>query len=363
MAGPLAGLKVVELAGMGPVPHAGMILGDLGADVVRIDRTGPGMGLYDRSSDHLLRNRRTVTADLKDPADLQRVLDLVADADVLLEGFRPGVVERLGIGPEECRKRNPALVYGRMTGWGQEGERSRLAGHDINYISVTGALHAIGNPAERPEPPLSLVGDFGGGSMLLLLGLLSALFERQSSGVGQVVDAAMVDGASLLMQPVWAMRGVGFWNGDRGSNILDGGSPFYRTYTCSDGEWVAVGALEPQFYAALLRGLGLNADELPKQHDRASWSVLAKQFEDVFAQKSRDEWVAVFAGTDACVTPVLSLDEAAADEHLRARRTIVDVDGVAQAAPAPRFSRTPSEPPRPPSAPTEFGVIQRDWAH
>lgn len=351
MPGVLSGLKVVELAGMGPVPHAGMILGDLGADVVRIDRPTAGMGLFDRDADHLLRNRRTMVANLKNPEDVATILELVAYADVLLEGFRPGVAERLGIGPGECLAVNPRLVYGRMTGWGQSGVLSERAGHDINYISLTGALHAIGNPDDRPMPPLSLVGDFGGGSMLLLVGVLAALQERHRSGRGQVVDAAMVDGASILMQPVWAMRGVGFWNSERGSNILDGASPFYRTYTCADGKWVAVGALEPQFYAALLEGLGLRDELLPKQMDRAGWPVLCERFEAVFATRDRDEWVKAFDGVDACVTPVLSLDEVAAGEHLASRQTIIEVDGVPQAAPAPRFSRTPSDSPTPPGRP------------
>lgn len=260
MAGPLSGLRVVELAGIGPGPHAAMILGDLGADVVRIDRPSSVDGI---SRDAMLRNRRIVTADLKSDQGLELALKLIAKADVLIEGYRPGVTERLGLGPEECAKVNDRLIYARMTGWGQTGPRSQQAGHDINYISLNGILHAIGRGDERPVPPLNLVGDFGGGSMFLLVGILAALWERQSSGKGQVVDAAMVDGSSVLIQMMWAMRATGMWTDTRGANMLDGGAPYYDTYECADGRYVAVGAIEPQFYAAMLAGLGLDAAELP----------------------------------------------------------------------------------------------------
>ena len=279
------GLRVVELAGIGPGPHAAMVLADLGADVVRIDRPSGALQLGDPElPDPTLRGRRRVAADLKDPAGREAVLRLVDHADVLIEGYRPGVAERLGVGPADCHARNPRLVYGRMTGWGQDGPLARHAGHDINYISLTGALHAIGRAGERPVPPLNLVGDFGGGSMLLLVGVLAALLEARSSGRGQVVDAAMVDGASLLMQMTWAFRGQGHWADAREANLLDGGAPYYDTYTCADGRHVAVGPLEPRFYAQLLDGLGLDPATLPAQDDVAGWPVLRARFTEAFAR-------------------------------------------------------------------------------
>ncbi|MFF0816842.1 CaiB/BaiF CoA transferase family protein [Rhodococcus sp. NPDC003318] len=362
MTGPLAGLKVLELAGIGPAPHAAMILGDLGADVVRVERPSGGLDVMDGKPDHLLRNRRSVSADLKTEEGRSRVLALVAAADVLVEGFRPGTAERLCLGPEDCAAINPRLVYARMTGWGQDGPLSARAGHDINYISLTGALHAIGTADGKPVPPLNLVGDFGGGSMFLLVGILSALWERQRSGTGQVVDAAMVDGASTLMQMMWAMRGVGAWSDDRGTNLLDGGAPFYDTYRCADGGAIAVGAIEPQFYAQLLDGLGLDAADLPDQLDRERWPELRKLFADTISRHDRDHWARVFADTDACVTPVLAFGEVAAHPHLAHRGTITDVDGVPQPAPAPRFSRTaPGAPtgPRPSGADTD--AVLADW--
>lgn len=362
MPGPLESVRVVELAGIGPVPHAAMVLGDLGADVVRIDRPGSGLSLYDRTRDHLFRNRRAVLADLKDADAVRRVRQLIDRADIVLEGFRPGVVERLGLGPEQCMATHPRLIYGRMTGWGQTGPHKERVGHDINYISMTGALHAIGHPGQPPVVPLSLVGDFGGGSMLLIAGVLAALVERNISDRGQVIDAAMVDGTSLLMQPVWGMFGAGFWQDERGANFLDGASPFYRTYECADGKFVAVGALEPQFYAALLRGLGIDGEDLPPQHDRGTWSQLNEQFAAIFLRHPRDYWGEIFDGTEACVTPVLSLREAARDRHLRDRHTLIDVEGIVQAAPAPRFSRTPSGVPRPPRPHKSFDEIARSWA-
>jgi alpha-methylacyl-CoA racemase len=357
--GPLAGLRVVELAGIGPGPHAAMVLADLGADVVRVDRPGAGAGA---AADPTLRGRRRLAADLKDPADKAAVLDLVERADVLIEGYRPGVTERLGIGPADCHARNPKLVYARMTGWGQDGPLAQRAGHDINYISLTGLLHAIGRPGERPVPPLNLVGDFGGGSMLLLVGVLSALWEAQRSGQGQVVDAAMVDGASLLGQMFWGFLAQKMWVDQPGVNMLDGGAPFYDTYTCADGRHVAVGAIEPQFYAALLTGLGLTGADLPGQHDRDRWPELKARFAEVFATRSRDDWAGVFAGTDACVTPVLAFGEVAAHPHLAARATIVDPAGVPQAAPAPRFSRTGTTVPEPAAAPEDAAAILADWS-
>ncbi|ALE72152.1 carnitine dehydratase [Pseudonocardia sp. EC080610-09] len=360
--GPLAGLKVIELAGIGPGPHAAMILGDLGADVVRIDRPSggfsPGSG---DAPDPTVRGRRTVTADLKDPAGRETVLRLVEKADVLLEGYRPGVTERLGVGPDDCRTRNPRLVYGRMTGWGQDGPMAPRAGHDINYISMTGALHAIGRAGERPVPPLNLVGDFGGGSMLLVVGVLAALWEARASGEGQVVDAAMVDGVSVLNQMFWGFLGQGAWTDEKDSNLLDGHAPFYDTYACADGGYMAVGALEPQFYAQLLTGLGLTDDELGHQYDRAGWPAMRARFTEVFASKPRDEWAAVFEGTDACTTPVLSFGEAAEDAHLAARGTIVTADGVPQAAPAPRFSRTGTATATQGTGPEDVDAVLADW--
>jgi len=336
--GPLHGVRVVELAGIGPVPHAGMVLADLGADVARVERPGPigGVGV----SDVTLRGRRWVRADLKRDDDRARVMRLVERADVLLEGFRPGVAERLGVGPDACLDRNPRLVYGRVTGWGQDGPLAPRAGHDLNYLSLTGALAAMGRPGTPPAPPLNLVADYGGGSMLLLVGILAALVERERSGRGQVVDAAMVDGVSLLSQLVWSMRSIGAWAGPRGANLLDGGAPFYDCYTCADGRFVAVAALEPPFYAALLDGLGLSEADLPAQYDVAGWARLRQVFAETLAARTRDEWAAVFAGVDACVTPVLTWDEAAGHGHLVERGTLVEVHGVVQAAAAPRFSRS-----------------------
>ncbi len=357
MAGPLTGMRVVELAGIGPGPHAAMILGDLGADVVRVDRPGAS------GADPALRNRRFVIADLKSDEGRELVLKLVAKADVLIEGFRPGVTERLGLGPEDCAKVNDRLVYARMTGWGQTGPRSQQAGHDINYISLNGLLHSIGRVGERPVPPLNLVGDFGGGSMFLLLGILSALWERQTSGQGQVVDAAMVDGSSVLAQMMWGMRDMGVWTDERGTNMLDGGAPYYDTYECADGRYVSVGAIEPQFYAAMLDGLGLNPADLPGQNDRSRWPELRDRFTEAFASKDRDHWAKVFADSDACVTPVLAFGEVEIEPHITERNTFYRVGNGLQPLPAPRFSRSsPHEPrpPRPPGSDTES--VLNDWA-
>jgi alpha-methylacyl-CoA racemase len=338
--GPLSGVRVVEFAGIGPGPHASMLLADLGADVVRVQRAGslPAEGSV---ADQLLRGRSAVVeADLKSPADLEEVLRLVERADVIVEGFRPGVMERLGLGPDTLLERNPRLVYGRMTGWGQDGPMADRAGHDINYISLTGMLHAIGRADERPTPPLNLVGDFGGGSMFLVVGVLAALVERGISGRGQVVDAAMVDGASVLGQMMWAFRGTGLWQDKRGVNMLDTGAPWYEVYETSDGRYMAVGAIEPQFYVQLIEGLGLADADLPHQLDVERWPELRATFTETFATRTRDEWAAVFEGTDACTTPVLDFTEAPVHPHLASRQTIVDIDGVTQASVAPRFSRT-----------------------
>ncbi|EFG75009.1 CoA-transferase family III protein [Mycobacterium parascrofulaceum ATCC BAA-614] len=360
MAGPLKGLRVVELAGIGPGPHAAMILGDLGADVVRIDRPSSGPGGV--AKDAMLRNRRVVTVDLKSDEGRAVVLKLVAKADVLIEGFRPGVTERLGLGPEQCAEVNERLIYARMTGWGQTGPRSQQAGHDINYISLNGILHAIGRANERPVPPLNLVGDFGGGSMFLLVGILSALWERQNSGKGQVIDAAMVDGSSVLIQMMWAMRGLGMWSDARGTNMLDGGAPYYDTYECADGRYVAVGAIEPQFYAAMLAGLGLDAAGLPAQNDVTRWPELRAALTAAFAAHDRDHWAKVFADSDACVTPVLAFGEVHTEPHITERNTFYDADGGLQPLPAPRFSRTRPDVPRPPAAPlADVEAVLNDW--
>jgi alpha-methylacyl-CoA racemase len=362
MPGPLHDLRVVELAGIGPVPHAAMVLADLGADVVRVDRPVPGFGLAGDKPDYLLRNRRSVVADLKTDSGRDLVLRLAAKADLLLEGFRPGVAERLGVGPQHCQAVNPRLIYGRMTGWGQDGPMSSQAGHDLNYISLTGVLHAIGPAGRPPSVPLNLIGDFGGGSMLLVTGVLAALWERERSGEGQVVDAAMVDGVSVLTQMLWAFRGAGTWGDERQANLLDGGAPFYDTYACADGRWIAVGALESQFYAALLAGLGLADEDLPAQGDRSGWPRLRARFTEVIASRPRDEWAEIFAGTDACVTPVLSFGEVSSHPHIAARESVITLDGIEQAAPAPRFSRTPAvrpTAPRVPGADTE--AVLADW--
>jgi alpha-methylacyl-CoA racemase len=362
MQGPLAGLKVVELAGIGPVPHAAMILADLGADVAQVERPSGSPDLTGGKPDHLLRGRRSVAADLKTADGRELVRRLVARADVLVEGFRPGVAERLGVGPADCHAINPRLVYGRMTGWGQDGPLAQRAGHDINYIGLTGVLHAIGRAGERPVPPLNLVGDYGGGSMFLLTGVLAALWERERSGQGQVVDAAMVDGASVLAQLMWSMRGQGTWHSERGMNLLDGGAPFYDTYLCEDGRYVAVGSLEPQFYAALLSGLGLDPADLPDQMDRSGWPTLRAQFTQSFVAHPRDHWAREFADADACVTPVLAPDEMAGHPHLAARDTLIEVGGITQPAPAPRFSRTTTGIPTPPAQRgADTTAVLADW--
>ncbi|MFJ8749955.1 CaiB/BaiF CoA transferase family protein [Streptomyces sp. NPDC102441] len=347
MAGPLDGLRVVELAGIGPAPHACMILADLGADVIRVERRNAPRGLTTFDDGAMLRNRRIVHADLKNREDFAAVADLVDAADVLAEGFRPGVAERLGFGPDMCLARNPRLVYARITGWGQTGPFAHMAGHDINYISVTGVLDNMGRAGQRPVPPLNLVGD-GGGAMFLIVGVLAALVEREHSGHGQVVDAAMCDGTSVLAQLMWSMRGAGQWFSGRGHNLLDGSAPFYDTYVCADGRHVAVGAIEPQFYARMLDILDLDPATLPGQLDTDRWDELREALTAAFATRTRDEWTELFDGQDACVTPVLTYDEALDHPHMRARGTYVELDGVAQPAPAPHFSRTPAEPPTSP---------------
>jgi alpha-methylacyl-CoA racemase len=343
--GPLAGLKVLEVAGIGPGPFCAMVLADLGAEVLRVER--PGSSSRDRRYDLLVRNRPAVELDLKVPEGAAAVLRLVEQADALLEGFRPGVVERLGVGPAECLARNPRLVYGRMTGWGQDGPWAERAGHDICYLGLAGALAHIGRAGELPTPPLNLVGDFGGGGMLLAVGLLAGLVHAQRTGRGQVVDAAMVDGTALLMAPFLGARAIGAWSDERGTNLLDSGSPYYDVYPCADDREIAVGAIEPQFFAALVRGLGLDPEELPHQHDRQRWPELREAIATALRTRPRDEWVEVLAPADACVAPVLTMGDAAEHPHISRRGTIVDVDGVPHPGPAPRFSATPAGPPSP----------------
>jgi alpha-methylacyl-CoA racemase len=347
--GPLRGMRVIELASLAPAPFGCMVLADLGADVIRVDRVSQaGQG---PPVDPLQRSRRSIGLNLKDPGGLDVLLRLADGADVLVEGFRPGVSERLGFGPDVCLQRNPALVYARMTGWGQDGPLAPTAGHDIDYIAISGALDPIGRAGERPVPPLNLIGDFGGGGMLLAVGILAALFERVSSGRGQVVDAAMVDGSALLTTFIHGLRATGSWHNGRGGNLLDGGAPFYDTYQTADGRYVAVGALEPQFYAELLTRLGLDGEDLPAQLDRAGWPVLRARFTEVFGKRTRDEWAEVFAGSDACAVPVLEMGEAPAHPHNAARQVFGEVGGVRQPMPAPRFGRTPSGAPSPPGLP------------
>ncbi|HEX2316475.1 MAG TPA: CaiB/BaiF CoA-transferase family protein [Thermomonospora sp.] len=360
-AGPLVGLRVIELAAVGPGPHAGMILADLGADVVRIDRpSGTQLGRPD-ASDPMLRGRRRVKADLKTQEGRDTLMSLVRHADVLMEGYRPGVVERLGVGPDECLAVNPRLVYARATGWGQSGPFRDKAGHDINYLSISGALHALGRRDETPPPPLNLVGDYGGGSMLLITGLLAALWHAGRTGRGQVVDAAMVDGVSLLAQKVWSWRAQGLWNDRREANFVDGGSPWYRTYACADGMFMAVAAIEPQFYEQFLIGLGLSGEDLPPQRDPNGFPVLTRRFEEVFASKTRDEWAEIFADLDACTTPVLTWEEAPHHPQNAERRTIVTEHGATQVAPVPRFSHTELRLPAPMADPVDVGEVLADW--
>ena len=347
MTGPLTGTRVVELAGLGPAPFAAMLLADLGADVVRVDRPVPAavLGMSQAHKDIVNRGKRSIAVDLKNPAGRDVVLELVAASDVLIEGFRPGVAERLGLGPDDCWARNPKVVYGRMTGWGQDGPLAKVAGHDIDYIALTGALWAIGRADERPQPPLNLLGDYAGGSMFLVMGVLAALLEAGRSGQGQVVDAAMVDGTSVLTTMFTAMANMGVWDlGQRAANPLDTAAPWYDVYECADGKWIAVGAIEPQFYAEMVRVSGFREgtdDTRFLQGPQLSWAEEKAEWTAHWKTRPRDEWAALLGGTDACVQPVLDWDERTRHPHLVARQTVVEVDGVSQAAPAPRLSRTP----------------------
>lgn len=364
--GPLHGLKVVEFAALGPAPMGAMLLADLGAEVLRIERkatdTGrPSADLFDPKIDILNRSRRVVALDLKKPEAIAAALRLIAKADVLVEGFRPGVMERLGLGPEVCLAQNSRLVYGRMTGWGQTGTLAQAAGHDINYLSLSGALHAIGEKSGKPVAPLNLVADCGGGAMLLAVGVLAAVIEARNSGKGQVVDAAMTDGAATLMSMMYTLQAMGQWTQERGSNLLDGGAHFYDTYQCRDGKWLSIGAIEPQFYALLLEKLGINDPAFNAQWDKAQWPARKEELAAVLRTRKRDEWCALLEGTDACVAPVLDMVEAPHHPHNRSRNTFIDVDGVTQPAPAPRFSRTPLAPPQAPQVGVESSAVLADW--
>ena len=364
MSGPLEGVRIVELAGLGPAPFAGMMLADAGADIIRIDRSERAVFPIPESPhvDLMNRGRRSVAVDLKRPEGVELVLRLAAGADALMEGFRPGVAERLGIGPAECLARNPGLVYGRMTGWGQDGPMASAAGHDIDYIALAGALEPLGRAGERPVPPLNLVGDFGGGGMLLAFGLVAAVLSARQTGKGQVVDAAMVDGAAALMTMTFTLRSAGIWHDERGTNMLDTGAHFYEVYETSDGGYFAVGAIEPQFYAALLECLGLDGEDLPGQMDRDQWPGMKERFAAVFAGRTRAEWEAVFEGSDACAAPVLSLAEAPTHPHNVHRGTFTEVAGVVQPAPAPRFLGTPGAIRRPPPNPGQHAdEALADW--
>ena len=359
--GPLQGIRVIEIAGIGPGPFCGMMLSDMGAEVLRIDRAdrvqAPGV-----SGDLLARGRRSVGVNLKSPEGVEVVLKLVEKADAMFEGFRPGVMERLGLGPDDCMGRNPGLVYGRMTGWGQDGPMANAAGHDINYISLAGALEPMGRKGEKPLPPLNLVGDFGGGGLILAFGMLCALLEKSKSGKGQVVDAAMVDGAAILMAMFHGMRSFGYWKEERGTNLLDTGAHFYDVYECKDGKYISIGSIEPQFYAELLQRTGLDGDALGGQMDRSRWEANKETVEALFKTKTREEWCSLMEGTDVCFSPVLSMSEAPEHPHNKERGTFVEREGIVQPAPAPRFSRTTAEiQGPPPNAGTHTDEALKDW--
>jgi len=361
--GPLQGVTVIEIASLGPGPFCGMLLADLGATVIRIERpsSGPGAAVFPVPAGPLGRSRRSISIDLKRPEGAALVLDLVERADVLIEGFRPGVAERLGLGPADCLARHPGLVYGRVTGWGRSGPLAADAGHDIDYVALAGALHPIGRAGEPPTIPLNIIADFGGGGMLLAVGVLAALVEKDRTGEGQVVDTAMVDGSALQTVLVHGLLASGMWSDERGVNMLDGGAPFYDVYETSDGKYMAVGAIEPQFFARLVELLGLEAADVPNHLDRDRWDELRAILTAAFATRTRDEWADLFEGEDACATPVLSLAEAPRHPHNVERGTFVESGGVVQPAPAPRFSRTPLDPPVPPPVPGTHTDEVLDW--
>ena len=366
MSGPLSGVRIIEIAGIGPGPFAAMLLADMGAEVIRVERAGAVRDPLPEGPhfDVLLRGRRNIAIDLKQPDGVDALLTLVESADALIEGFRPGVMERLGVGPDECAARNPKLVFGRMTGWGQSGPYSQAAGHDINYLSLAGALAHFGRAGEAPVPPLNMVGDFGGGGMFLAFGVACALLEAQRSGQGQVVDTAMVDGSAVLMSMFWAFKAIGMHDENaRGTNLLDTGAHFYDVYRCSDGEYISLGSIEPQFYAELLRLTGLEGDpDFAAQMDRAKWPELKARLTELFATKSRAQWCEIMEHTDVCFAPVLTMSEAAQHPHNVERDTFVEIGGITQPAPAPRFSRTTAEVSRPPAhAGTHTREILADW--
>lgn len=359
--GPLRGIKIIEMAGIGPGPFCAMLLADMGADVIRVDRPG-GTNLLGVEYDILNRGRRSIAVDLKTPEGVRTVLDLIEKADGLIEGFRPGVMEKLGLGPEVCHKRNSKLIYGRMTGWGQDGPLSKAAGHDINYIALTGALHAIGSKESGPVPPLNLIGDFGGGALYLGFGMVCGLLEAKSSGKGQVVDVAMTDGVSHLMALIFNLNQFGKWTDTRASNLLDGGAHFYGCYECSDGKWISLGSVEPQFYAELLKKAEIDDPQFTNQMSSENWSELKEKLAKKFQTKTRDEWCAIMEGTDICFAPVLDISEAPYHRHNKARATFIERDGIVQPAPAPRFSRTIQEIQGPPPQPGQHTEeILRDW--
>lgn len=357
--GPLAGVRIVEFAGIGPGPFCGMLLADQGADVVRIDRKGPG-----RDSKHDVpgRGRRSVALDLKEPDDIEIALKLIGKADGLIEGFRPGVMERLGLGPDVCLARNPALVYGRMTGWGQYGALSHSAGHDINYISITGGLYAMGRAGETPAPPLNLVGDYGGGALYLAFGLCAGLLSAKATGKGQVIDVAMSDGAASLMAMFYGMKSAGIWTSERGANMLDGGAHYYDAYECADGGFISIGSIEPQFYALLLEKAGITDTQFHRQNDTSAWPELKAKTIALFKTKTRDEWCAIMEGTDICFAPILSMDEAPEYKHNKDRSTFVEIEGVVQPNVAPRFLGTPGKiQGPPPKIGAHNDEVMKDW--
>lgn len=369
--GPLKGVKIIELAGIGPGPMCAMLLADLGATVLRIERK-QAVDLGNPRPlkfNLLLRNRKAIALDLKNPDAVAMVLDLVSDADGLIEGFRPGVVERLGLGPEDCFKRNPKLVFGRMTGWGQEGPLAMAAGHDLNYIAITGALHSIGRKGQPPTPPLNLLGDYAGGSLYLAMGMLAAIIEARQSNKGQVVDAAIVDGTASLMTSIFGLYAGGLLSLDRGTNTSDSGAYFYDVYQCSDGKWVSIAPIEGRFHSEFLKRIGINESEIGEQRDKANWGRSRERIAACIAQKSREEWVEILEGTDSCFAPVLTMAEAPNHPHMKSRSTLVDIDGVVQPAPAPRFSRTIPQMPTPPESPNADLALSvwmsedeiRDW--
>lgn len=367
MAGPLAGLRVIEMVGLGPCPFAAMMLADMGAEVIRIDRKAlPGaenpFPMLGTKFDVMARGRRSLALDLKQPEARQLVLDLVEQADVLIEGFRPGVMERLGLGPEPCQVRNPSLVYGRITGWGQTGPLAKAAGHDLNYLALSGMLQAMGRADTPPAPPLNLVGDFGGGAMMLAFGVLCAVLEARGSGKGQVIDASMVEGSALLGAMIYGFRAFGAWGDQRGSNLLDGGAHFYDTYACSDGKFISIGAIEPQFYALLLRLCEITDPAFDAQMEVAQWPVLKQKIAVIFQTKSQQEWCALMEGSEVCFAPVLDMAAAPQHPHNLARASFIEIDGVSQPAPAPRFSRSQTEVSAPPAAPGQHSeAILKDW--